>query len=863
MNRLPSPLMKSIPLPVLLSLALALAGAASAAPPASAYNRPQVQIIPPELVPPSPALSPADELKTFHLAPGIRVELVASEPMVERPVALQFDPDGRLWVVEMRAFMPNLEGTGEDNPIGRVSVLTDTDGDGRMDKSTVFLDGLVMPRAISLVRDGALIGAPPYLWFCRDTRGTGRADEKIELAKDFGFAPDPKNIAMGEPENQPNNPLWGFDNWIHIGHYGGQFRWRDGQWERGVANALGEWGLSQDDWGHLFNNSNSAQLGAQMIPARYLNRNPHYPRPAGRSVNVAHDEFVWPARVTPGINRGYVPEMLRDNKLMEFTAACAPWIYRADLFPAEFLGNAFVCEPAGNLIKRNIVTAAKGRLTAREAYDRSEFLASTDERFRPVNMTTGPDGALYVCDMYHGIIEHRISVSKYLEDQVRARGLDQPGAPQGRIWRIVPENAPRPAPPRMSQETPAQWVAHLSHRNAWWRETAQRLLVERGDLSVAPALEKLAAESTEPMARLHALWTLDGLRRTTWRVAGHALEDADPRVRAAALQISEGLLDGPERAGVLARWVALTGTESSPEVQLQLILSLGEARDPAADLAMAALARRAPESAFLRDALLTGVGGREWDLAEALLAREPDPADDAVLAALAGCILAERNPERIERLLNAIAALPASGLPRQVALLNGLANTPVVTARRPMKLAAEPAALAKLQQAPGRTLQTALAKASEVLTWPGKPGLAEEPVAPLTPEQQQRFDQGKQLFAATCAACHQPHGLGLDGLAPPLVDSEWVNGPVERLARIAINGVRGPIQVGKARYRLDMPPWGALDDSSLAAIFTYLRREWGHTAAPVAPETIQRIRAAIADRHDAWTQAELLAIPAN
>lgn len=858
-----NPFPHAIPMKNLPLIALVLmAGAASAAPPSSAYNRPQVQIIPPELVPPSPALSPEDELKTFHLAPGIRVELVASEPMIERPVALQFDPDGRLWVVEMRAFMPNLEGTGEDNPIGRVSVLTDTHGDGRMDKSTVFLDGLVMPRAITLVRDGALIGAPPYLWFCRATHGDGHADEKVEVARDFGFAPDPKNIAMGEPENQPNNPLWGLDNWIHIGHYGGQFRWHDGQWERGLANALGEWGLSQDDWGHLFNNSNSSQLGVQMIPAHYLNRNAHYPRPAGRSVNVARDEFVWPARVTPGINRGYVPEMLRDNKLMEFTAACAPWIYRADLFPAEFLGNAFVCEPAGNLIKRDLVTAEKGKLSAREAYDRSEFIASTDERFRPVNITTGPDGALYVCDMYHGIIEHRISVSKYLEDQVRARGLDTPTG-QGRIWRIIPENAPRQPRPQMSKESPAQWVAHLSHRNSWWRETAQRLLVERGDLSVVPALEKLAADGTEPLGRLHALWTLDGLGRTTWQVAGHALEDSDPRVRAAALQVSEGLLDGHDRSAVLAKWVALAPTESSPEVQLQLVLSLGEARDHTADLAMAALARRAPESAFLRDALLTGVGGRELELAEALLAGEPDKANDAVLAGLAGCVLAERNPERIERLLSAIAGLPPQGLSRQVALLNGLASSPVVTPRRPMKLAAEPAALARLRQSSNKTLQTALNKAAPVLTWPGKPGAAEVPVEPLTPEQQQRFAQGKQLFTGTCAACHQPHGLGLDGLAPPLVDSEWVNGPVDRLARIAINGVRGPIQVDKRNYRLDMPPWGVLDDSSLAAIFTYLRREWGHTAAPVDAETIKRIRAAIADRHDAWTQPELLAIPAK
>ncbi|HEV7405029.1 MAG TPA: c-type cytochrome [Chthoniobacteraceae bacterium] len=844
--------------PLALALTL-LAYAASAAPPASAYNRPQVPIVPPELIPPSPALSADDELKTFQLAPGIRVELVASEPMIAHPVAVQFDPEGRMWVVEMRGYMPNLDGVGEDQPVGRVSVLTDTDGDGVMDQSQVFLDGLVMPRAIMLVRGGALIGAPPFLWYCRDTDGDGKADEKIEVANDFGYGIDVGNPAMSEPENKPNNPLWAFDNWIYTGHYTAKLRWRDGQWERAAISPLGQWGLSQDDWGHLFNNSNSSQLHAQPVPSHYFGRNPNYPRPRGRNIGVAEDQFVWPARVNPGINRGYVPEMLRDYKLKEFTSACAPWIYRGDLFPAEFYGNAFVCEPAGNLIKRDFVTAEHGTLKAREAYEQREFIASTDERFRPVNLTTGPDGALYICDMYHGIIQHRISVSKYLEDQVKARGLDQPTG-LGRIWRVVPENEKkRPAPPHLSTETPAQWVAHLSHRNAWWRETAQRLLVERGDASVVPALATLAAEGAEPMGRLHALWTLDGLQRLSAKVAMRALDDPDPRVRAAAVRADETFLQGNDRPALLAKWIALAGTEAVPEVQLQLALSLGEAHERAADVAMAALSRRTPDNVYLREAVLTGLGGHELELAEALLAEAADKTQDALLASLAGCVLAERNPERVERLLNAIAVLPA---PQQVVLLGGFTTTPAVTPRRPMKLAAKPAALVKMRQASNAPLNAALDKIGPLLTWPGKPGAAGEvPIEPLAPAQQARFETGKQLYAAICAACHQPHGLGLEGLAPPLADSEWVTGSVERLGRIAINGVRGPIQVGTLRYSLDMPAWGVLNDEQLAAIFTYLRREWGHAAAPVEPEMVKQIRAAVAGRQDAWTQVELLKVP--
>jgi mono/diheme cytochrome c family protein/glucose/arabinose dehydrogenase len=819
---------------------------------------PMKSLVPAELIPPSPVLSPEEELESFQLAPGIRVELVASEPMVAHPMAMAFDPDGRLWVVEMRGYMPNLEGVGEDQPVGRVSVLSDTDGDGRMDKSVVFLDGLVMPRAVMPVRDGALVGAPPYLWFCRDTDGDGRADEKIVVASDFGGPIDPKNPALGEPENKPNSPLWAFDNWIYCGHYTGKFRWRNGAWERGMTTSRGQFGLSQDDFGRFYSNSNSDQLRADIIPTHYLSRNPNYPRARGRSVGVARGQSVWPARVTPGINRGYLPEMLRDYKLKNFTAACAPWIYRADLFPADFYGNAFVCEPAGNLVKRNLVTAGRGTLTAREAYDQREFIASTDERFRPVNLTTGPDGALYLCDMYHGIIQHRISVSKYLEDQVRARGLDQPVG-LGRIWRVAPENAKRPAPPQMSKEAPAQWVAHLSHPNSWWRETAQRLLVERGDTSVVPALEELAAKGKSPMGRVHALWTLEGVQRLSVKTAIRALDDSDPRVRAAAVRVGEGFLRDEERFELLPKWIARAGTESSPEVQLQLVLSLGEARDAASDAAMVALLRRAPDNTFLRDAVLTGVAGRELELFETFLA---ETGLDSLLTGLAGCVFAGRHPARIGRLFETIAALPAGARSRQATLLNSLTANAVVTARRPVRLPAEPAALATLRRQPGASLNTALEKISPLLIWPGKPGVAPEaPVEPLTPAQQVRFEAGGQLYAATCAACHQPHGLGLEGHSPPLADSEWVTGSVERLARIAINGVRGPIRVGDRGYDLDMPAMGAaLSDEQLAAIFTYIRREWGHTAAPVEPETVERIRAAVAGRQDAWTQVELLKI---
>ncbi len=849
--------MKFVPFVILVLLA---GGPTSVAQIGDKAGEAQAAIVPKDLIPPSPALSAAEELKTFQLAPGFRAELVASDPLIGDPVAMQFGPDGRLWVVEMRSYMPDLDGHGEDQPTGRVVVLSDTDGDGQMDQREVFLDQLVMPRALALVGDGVLVGAPPMLWYCRDTNGDGRADEKLEVARDFGIQVDPSRPELANPERAPNALLSALDNWIYAGAYAAKFRRRDGAWERATSTFRGQWGLSQDDWGHLFHNSNSDQLRADLVPSHYLARNPHYLRATGTNVKVAADQAVWPIRVNPGINRGYRPEMLRDYKLKEFTAACAPWIYRGDLFPAEFYANAFVCEPAGNLIKRDLLTAAGGTLSAREAYQQREFLASTDERFRPVNLTTGPDGALYVVDFYRGVIQHRISLTTYLRQQSEARGLDKPVA-LGRIWRIVPEKSTRPSFNSMAAETPAQWVAHLSHANAWWRETAQRMLVARGDGSVVPALEALAEKGAEPLGRLHAVWTLEGLRRVSWKTAAAALADADPRVRVAALRVSESLLTGDARTQVLEKWGALSREEAVPEVQLQIALSLGEARAPQADAAMAALVRRAAGNPFLRDAAITGLAGRELELLTQLLAdpawQERNADADALLAGLARCVFAERNVGRVEKLLESIAALPASAGARRVALLASVSTAAGVTARHPLRLSSEPAALAKLGTAP--SAKATLVKVGPLLVWPGKPGLPDETkIKPLTPEEQGRYNLGQTFYTAVCAACHQPHGLGLDGLAPPLAESEWVLGSVERLGRIVLNGVRGPLKVKGATYSLDMPSMAAFDDQTLASILTYLRREWGHDADPVEPATIQTLRAAVSTRQDAWTQEELL-----
>ena len=836
------------------SLAALCLAAAACAQVGDKAGEPQVPIVPANLIPPSPPLTAEEALRSFKVAPGYRIELVAEAPLVRHPTVLQFGPDGRLWVVEMTGYMENFDGTTEDQAKGRVVVLEDTDGDGRMDKRTVFLDNIILPRALILHRDGALIGAPPHLWFCRDTNGDGKADEKIEVATDFGVRVDPARPQLANPERAPNALLWGHDGWLYVGAYTARFKFDDGKWVRATSNFRGQWGLAQDDFGRLYSNNNSDLLRVDVVNSGYLLRNPALGRTTGLNTKAAAEQLVWPNRVNPGINRGYRTEMLRDFKLKECTAACGPWIYRSDLFPADAYGNAFICEPAGNLVKRLVLNPDKGLVKGTPFYDQQEFVASTDERFRPVNALTGPEGALYLVDMHHGVIQHRISLTTYLRKQGEDRGLIAP-LHLGRLWRVVPEGHKTTALKGLTGLKPAELITELGSGNEWRRETAQRLLVESGDKSLAAALTAFGLKATTAMGRVHALWTQHGLKVTDWALVSAGLADADPRVRAAALRVSEGLVAGPHRAEVIARWNELAATEAVPEVQLQLVLTMGEAKDLAVDLVAAALANRAAEHIAIQDGFISGLAGRELENFAAVL-KQPAAYSKTLPAALLRCVFSERKPERIEQALAIIAALPLRS--QQVTLLGSLTAHPTVTAKHPIKLAGEPSALAKLSKSKDAAMTKVLAWFKSTVVWPGKPGVIVPVVKALTNEQQLLFDSGKQTYAGLCTACHQPTGKGLEGLAPPLAESEWVLGDPERIVKVVMHGLRGPIKVKGVAYSYDMPAAGFLTDEQIAGVLTYIRREWDHEAAPVPLDLVQKIRAETKGRTDAWTEPELL-----
>ncbi len=789
-----------------------------------------------KLPPPKP-LTPEEELATFKLAPGFRAELVAAEPLVDTPVAMSWDEQGRMYVCEMSGYMHDVDGTGEDQPIGTIAILEDTNGDGKMDKRTVFAEGLYLPRAIMCVNGGALVGEPPNLWFMKDTNGDGKADVKEVVDPKFGSR-------TGQPEHMANSPTWMLDNWIYSANHGTRYRLLDGKFISEATGSRGQWGMTQDDYGRPFYNFNSDFLRANFIPESLAKRNPNYPGNAGLGVQVLKDQACWPAHPTPGVNRGYQKGQLReDGTLAASTATCGAAIYRGGLFPQEFAGNAFIPEPSGNLVKRVILNEKDAKLTASNAYNKTEFWTSTDERFRPATAYTGPDGALYVADMYRGVIQHKGFLTHYLIANIKDRNLEQP-INCGRIWRIVPEGA-KPQTVKLPKES-AKLVEYLAHKNGWARDTAQRLLVERKDASVAPVLAKMVQSGPTPVSKIHALWTLEGMRALTPNVVSAALKDKDAKVRANAVRLADR---------TLAAEIAKLVNDSSADVEIALAFNLSAI--PEAQETVLALARRAGKEPMVREAILSGLRGRELEFAQALLATKGSEAPGEVLTALAQAVLNERQKPRVQQLITLIAEQPANS-PTQLALLAGAKVARGAKAKL-LYLDAEAPELAKLAASADAKAKPLLAALNSRIAWPNKPGVPPPPVVkPLTAKEQQLFEAGKVVYTSLCAGCHQANGAGMEGLAPPLVESDWVTGKPEILSRILLHGLTGPIQVNGKTWNMEMPPLGAaLTDEQIAGVITYIRREWDHNESPVTVENVAAVRAEHKDRSKAWTTEDL------
>lgn len=812
----------------------------------------------------SPVVSGKESLKNFKLAPGFKIEVVACEPMIETPVAVSWDHKGRMYVVEMNSYMHDMDGNGEDQPVGRIKLLEDLDGDGIYDKASVFVDKQIMPRAVMALGDGALVVTPPTLTFYRDTDGDGVADSAEIVDDEVGKQ-------GGQPEYLPNSPLWGLDNWITFSLHTVRYRYQQGAFTSGPGGKSGQWGRTQDDWGRHYFNYNSDLLRCDLIPPLWYGRNPRITERSAINVQTLKDQTVWPGHPNPGINRGYNVDALRpDGSQKLATATCGAGIYRGHLFPKEYRGNAFVPEPAGNLVKRLILEDGNATIAAKNAYEGSEFLTSSDERFRPVNAVTGPDGALYVVDMARGIIQHKVFLSYYLAANIEERNLESP-INLGRIYRIVPDKA-KPKTVKFPEQ-PEELVSLLSHENGWVRDTAQRMIVETNDQNVIASLKKLVTKGKTAQSRLHALWTLEGIHALDEKTLDIASKDTSSKVRAAVVSLATEatwqhafLPDQASKTkeGPLASLVG----DKSPDVQLALAFQLGTKPSAEARPLLNQLLRANPTPAIAQG-VLSGMQGKELDYLEELIKLPITDSkwitNSGIVKMLAGVIQAERKPASMNKALDLAASLTANS-PVQISLLEGLSGKPSdpkkskgSTQAKPIQLAAEPAALTQLAATAKPNLSPVLALITQQLTWPGKPSTApaREPLKPLTESEKAMFEKGRVVYNTICFACHQPSGLGLPGLAPTLVGSDWVTGPADKLIRIVTQGLTGPIEVNGTKWQLEMPAVTHLSDEDLAAVLTYVRREWDNEGTPVSPADITATRAKINGRTTAWTAVEL------
>lgn len=576
-------------------------------------------VVPEELIPPAPVLSVGQALQSFEIARGFVVEPVAAEPLVDKPVCLDYDAAGRLWVCEMRGYMPDIDGKLESEPQGRIVVLEDSDGDGRADQRHVFLDQLLLPRAISVFGDGILfLDEHRLCWVERDGLAPAGEPEVI----------DPEFAKGGNVEHKPNGLLRNLDNWIYLAKSDKRIRRVGDEWRIENTSFRGQWGIARDDFGRLYHNNNSTFLFADRVAPNLLQGNPGVRMRLREAVKVGSNR-VWPIRVTPGINRAYMDrrngykEQTLDpetHKLINTTAASGMTIYRGTNFPDAWKGTAFVTEPCVQLVKAIRIGEKDGVPTGSHPLGEKEFLASTDERFRPVNAYTAPDGTLHVVDMYHGIIQHRTYMTSYLREQTLSRGLDGPGVGHGRIYRVRSRSGKLEPPVDIAALEGLELVRMLMHPNSWHREMAQRVMVEQADPELVPLLEKLTLRGPV-VARIHAIWTLEGMGSLEAKHLVAALGDSDPELQASALWASTRL-DAAGRgklAPVLARL-----RPADDGVLPYLARALGSTGDEAAFDALADLLENHRRAPFVREAAVSGLDHHEKEFIASHLAESRD-----------------------------------------------------------------------------------------------------------------------------------------------------------------------------------------------------------------------------------------------
>lgn len=726
------------------------------------------KVVPEELIPAAPVLSVDEALKTFTIEKGFVIEPVAAEPLVDKPVALTFDPSGRMWVCEMRGYMPDIDGKLEDKPTGRIAILEDTNGDGKADKRTTFLDNIVLPRAISLVPGGVIYGDQNNLYF---VALDGDKPKGAAVVLDNKFAPG------GNVEHKTNGLMSGIDNWLYNAKSNARYKFIPGENKvlKESTAFRGQWGITRDNFGRLFHNSNSTLLIGDRVLPNLLDGNKSVKIKAKTTERVGSNA-VFPGRVTPGLNRAYISSHNgygsntidpKTFKLTNATGACGPVIYRGNNFPESVNGNAFVCESAAQLVKMIGIEAKDGNLKGSHPLQKRDFLTSTDERFRPVNIYNAPDGSLYLLDMYHGIIQHKTYMTTYLREQTLSRGLEGPGYGHGRIYRIRSANKPLATVADLSKASETQLIKNLDSPIGAVRDLVQKELIDRR-ADPKPIIAALATGAAKDLTHIHLIWTLEGLGALKAEHLVGALASKNEELVSSALYAALSLPDNE---------------------LIKLASSAAEAK---------ATAMTAPYKARV-------------------LAATPSPVAHEALVAL----LEKHHKVSLVR----------------EAAISGLGRTAVL--------------FDKVNK--GRFSEKGFDKwLDESKRGPQK---QIDPSTLLKGEHLASFKRGEKLYSTTaaCIGCHGQDGGGLDNLGPQLDGSDWVTGSEERLVKILLHGLTGPIMVNGKKFtpQAFMPGLGVnptIKDGDIADISTFIRANWTNRAPQVTKPTVSRIRKATSDR---------------
>ncbi len=552
---------------------------------------------------------PIISLDGYQVEPGFELEMIASEPLLKAPVAIDFDSKGRIWVAQMPGYMDDIRGSGEEEPTGSIRILEDLDNDGVADHAKIFLDSLVMPRALAHVYGGLLYAEPPFLYFVdiENDKPTNR------IVVDSIYA------AEGNPEHQPNGLLLNVDNWIYNAKSNFRYQRKNGVWKKEPTTFRGQWGISHDNFGRLYYNNNSQQLlGDHVLPNRLV-RNKNFTPKAGVNQKLTNDQRVYPIHATD-VNRGYAPGVLNaDSVLVNTTAAAGLVLYRGGAFPEGYNENVFVSIPEGNLIKRNILTFTGDSTTAKQAWENKEFLASTDEGFRPVTLKNGPDGAMYIVDMHRGMIGHHAYLSPYLKKKTAVSRMDTL-VNFGRILKVKSSANKTEAIPDFEALNSSELVALLKHKNGWVRDRAQNFLIFKESKDAVSQLKELALNGDSKWTRIHALHTLNGLDALDFNFLTAVADGNESDVTAHAIVLLEQFISKENSTKAAFLFEELIA-KNDATIDLYLSSSLGKwiSIDNSFFRLLMPVFNKHKGSTIFEEAVLSGLDGQESYFSETLV----------------------------------------------------------------------------------------------------------------------------------------------------------------------------------------------------------------------------------------------------